>query len=326
MTVIARACRHDPDVASCILLGLGLGMGVQFVTVLQQRFILGFTQTPGLFVHQNTLGMITHLVLLPHLAMLLYGHTRHSSTWRNLAIVGMTAIVVLFTASRATIGLSVLGMALTYAVLALAGLTQRKVAVALLAGMAVMAIVPLAVSTFQNRFASSPLSEDVYDERAAFDRAAEGIFADHPLGVGTNHYVPTARDGGYSERAGVARSPGNRNSLVHNAYLLTAAEAGWPGLVTFILMLAAPLMVALASGWRMRDTLGGHLLLGLGVALLIVYLHSLYEWIVYSREVLYCLFMTMGMAFGLALKARASAPVRPIAAAMPRAAIGQGDR
>ena len=326
MTVVARACRSDPDIASNILLGLGLGMGVQFVAVLEQRFLLGYPQTPGLFVHQNTLGIITHMVLLPHLALLLYGHTRHSGTLRNLAIMGVTMIVVVLTASRATIGLSFLGMATTYGVLALARLTQRKVYVALAACLALAAIAPLVASTIQNRIAHNPIREDVYDERAAFDRAASAIFADHPLGVGTNHYVPVARDQGYSERAGVARSEGNRNSLVHNAYLLTAAESGWPGLMTYLLMLATPLGVAFRNGWRARGTLGGHLLLGLGVALLIVYVHSLFEWIIYSREVLYVLFITMGMVFGLSLKARATiggraapaiAAPRPVGATNP---------
>lgn len=300
MVVVARACA-DPDVPFLMLKGMAIGMAAHFVAVLHQRFQLQLPQTMGLFIHQNTLGMAAHFVLFPHLALLLAGY-------RNVRyLVGTvlaTIVVVVFTASRAAVGFAVIGLGTLFVTQALAGLTQRKMAVGLAALASLLIVAPLAVSTFSNRFELSPLGESQYDERAAFNRAASFILEDYPLGVGINHYVHVARDLGYSERGGVIGFEGNRNNIVHNAYWLTAAEAGYPGVIAFCIMLVVPLFVAIRTGWRMRRTLEGNLLLGFGVALLVVYLHSFYEWVIFAREIQYLLTMTMGMVFGIALRLR----------------------
>lgn len=315
MVVVARASTSDPEVPFLMLKGMAIGMAAHFAAVLYQRFQLHLPQTMGLFIHQNTLGMAAHFVIFPHLALLLAGY-------RNVRyLVGTvvaTIVVVVFTASRAAVGFSVIGLGTLFVTQALAGLTQRKVAIGLAALASLLIVAPLAISTFSNRFELSPLGESQYDERAAFNRAASFILDDHPLGVGINHYVHTARDFGYSERAGVIGFEGNRNNIVHNAYWLTAAEAGYPGVVAFCIMLAVPLLVAWRTGWRMRHTLEGNLLLGFGVALLVVYLHSFYEWVIFAREIQYLLTMTMGMIFGIALRLRAPSsgrhlqPMRPM--------------
>lgn len=298
MVVVARACL-EPGTAIYILRGMALGMAAHLVAVLYQRFGLGLTQAHGLFIHQNTLGMTAHLVLLPSLALLLHGYR---GTWVQLLTVLTTLLVVVFTASRAAVGFSALGVALVFIILALAGMTQRKLLFALSGVLAVAVIAPLAVSSFERRFQEVPLSEEQYDERAAFNRAALYIVEDNPFGVGSNHYVYVAKNYGYSQRAGVAPSEGNRNNIVHNAYWLAAAETGYPGLVAFCLMLLVPLVTAFRNGWRERASASGALLLGFGVALLIVYLHSLFEWVIFAKEVQYVLVTTMGMVFGISTR------------------------
>ncbi len=301
MVVVARASL-EPITAIHILRGMALGMAAHLVAVLYQRFGLNIAQAHGLFIHQNTLGMTAHLVLFPYLALLLYGCR---GTRMQLLTILATILVVVFTASRAAVGFSALGIILIYTILALAGLTQRKMLFALSAAVGLAVIAPVAISSFDKRFDATPLTEDQYDERAAFNRAAAFIVSDHPFGIGSNHYVHVAKNSGYSERAGVAPSEGNRNNIVHNAYWLAAAETGYLGLVTFCLMLAVPLVVALRTGWRERSNFEGNLLLGFGMALLIVYLHSLYEWVIFAKEVQYLLFMTMGMVFGISLRVNA---------------------
>lgn len=329
MVLVARACL-EPKTAIHILRGMALGMAAHFVAVLHQRLALNLPQAHGLFIHQNTLGMSAHMVLFPHLALLLHGYPGT----RNLVVATLTSVVVVvLTASRATVGFSALGIGLTYLVLALAGMTQRKVAFGLV-GMAALAVVaPLAMSSFEKRFSTTPLNEDQYDERAAFNRAASFILADHPLGIGSNHYVHVARDKGYSERAGVARAEGNRNNIVHSAYRLAAAETGYFGLVTFCLALLVPLVCAFHTGWRERSNATGALLIGLGIALLIVCMHSLYEWIFFIKEVQYLVVYTMGMIFGTTLQIKArqrrdALPLlrRPPSAGIEMPAVTRGDR
>ncbi len=294
--VVARACAYE-EVPYLLLRGMAVGIAVQFLTVLWQRFGEGLSQTPGLFIHQNTLGMAVHFVLYAHLALLLAGERRFVYV---ASTVAMTLVTVILTASRGAVGVAALFTALTFAGMALAGLTRRKVAVMAVGLLALLAIAPLAVSSFQNRFANDPLQEDAYDERAAFNRAARYILQDHPLGIGMNHYVLIARDLGYSERAGVAVAEGNRNNIVHNAYFLTGAETGYPGLVAFALMLATPLLLALSGGWRLRNTPRGTLLYGCAMALAAACVHSAYEWILFGKEVQYLLAIVMGMTFALA--------------------------
>jgi len=303
MVVVTRLCL-EPQRAIVLLTGMALGMGCHLIAVIYQRFGLGATQVDGLFIHQNTLGMAAHMVLIPHLALLLHGY--RGLRTQLFAVFG-TLLVVVFTASRAAVGLSAAGIGLTYALLALAGLTGRKMLFAAVAVMGVALIAPVAISAFEHRFEAVPLNESQYDERAAFNRAASFILDEHPWGIGVNNYVHVARDFGYSERAGVAPVEGNRNNIVHNAYLLAGAEAGYLGLAAFCLMLAVPLVTALATGWRFRAMAEGALLLGLGVTLSVIYLHSLFEWVIFGKEVQYLLFMVMGMIFGISLRLNAMA-------------------
>lgn len=297
LIVVGHACRIEPKVAVYILSGMAIGVAAHLLAVLYQRFGLGYAQTPGLFIHQNALGMVTHLALSPCLALLLYGYRRW---WLAPTVAGVVLIVV-FTASRGTIGFSAFGLVLTYLVLALAGLTQRKVAFAACGLAAVAIIAPLAMSSFHKRFTENPLNEAQYDERAAFNRTAAFILSDYPGGIGSNHYVHVAKNFGYASRAGVWDNEANRNNIVHNAYWLTAAETGWFGIAAYLVMLAVPLACAFVAGWRARARAEGALLLGLGVALAAVCLHSNFEWIVYTKDIQYPLSTTMGMIFGITL-------------------------
>lgn len=306
MIVVAKLC-YEPTLALSLLRGMAIGMSMHLVTVIYQRFGLHLTQTPGLFVHQNTLGMTAHLVLFPCLALLLYGYPGLRS---QLATAMATMVVVVFTASRAAVGFSAFGIGLIYVLSALAGLTSRKILFAALGVLGLALVGPMVISSFEQRFEAAPLTEDQYDERAAFNRAATYILQEHPFGVGSNHYVHVAKNGGYSERAGVAPSEVNRNNIVHNAYLLAGAETGYLGLLSFIVVLLVPLAVALSEGWRHRQSAEGHLLLGFGVAMAVVYVHSFFEWVTFSREVQYLLFMAMGMTYGIVLRLRARVPVR----------------
>jgi O-antigen ligase len=153
-----------------------------------------------------------------------------------------------------------------------------------------------------SRFAVNPISDN-YDERAAFQRAAESILSDHPMGIGANNYVVVANVGGYNNRAGVVATASSLGAHVHNAYLLVAAETGYFGLVTFVLLLLQPLAVAFIWGWRAREPLTGDILLGLGVSLLIVYLHSFFEWVLVTYHLQYFVAVQAGMIAGLARQA-----------------------
>ena len=255
----------------------------------------GVLQTGGSFGHQNQLGMLSHFAIYPALALLLAGRKGWVPWMGPLAGVA----IAIFTASRATIGLAGLGFALMFAVSALRHPTSRKFAL-MGGGLIVLTIAaPLAYTTLERRFAAAPLSGD-YDERAAFVKAAWMMIDDHPTGVGPNQYVVAANVQGYSSRAGVIPSFGSRGANVHNAYLLAGAETGYPGMVAFALMLIWPIVVAFRAAWRNRRDPNGELLIGVGVALIVVAFHSWFEWIFVTFHTQYMFAIACGLIAGIA--------------------------
>ena len=132
-----------------------------------------------------------------------------------------------------------------------------------------------------------------------FERVAALMLAEHPLGVGPNHYVRAANFDSYAERAGVIPTEGSRSAHVHNVYWLVAAETGYLGLIAFVILLAIPLVQAFRSGLRHRRDPRTDLLLGLGLALIAVYVHSLYEWLLVTFQMQYMLGVTAGLIAGL---------------------------
>lgn len=291
--VVARACEDEAAVLP-LLAGLAVGLCFQAGLAVFQRYGLGLLQVHGSFAHQNLLGLVANMVTLPVFALLL---SRRAGWWAFAAPLAGCVIAVL-TTSRATLGLTAMGMTLVFYVSLTRLLTGRKAAFGL-AGAALIAVLsPIAIYSFEARFAVYPLDAS-YDERAAFVDAARMIVEDHPLGIGANNYVVVANVGGYLQRAAVIPSESSRSAHVHNIYWLTAAELGYVGVAALVLLLVRPLAAALACGWRARNDWRGDLLLGLGISLLIVYVHSWYEWIFFTAPVQYIFAMTLGLVAGL---------------------------
>jgi O-antigen ligase len=312
---VAKGCGRDQRVVAAVLTGMAIGLTFEAGHAMYQHFHLGVPQPGGSFGHQNFLGLVTHFVVFPWLALLLAGQRG------LLPFVGPLAglLIAVLTVSRATIGLAAGGYVIMFMLSALRRWTPRKALFAV-AGVATVGIlIPVVLSSFAARFARDPIS-DGYDERAAFTRAAKMMIADNPFGIGPNNYVVIANTQEYNSRAGVASIVGSDSANVHNVYLLVAAESGIAGLITFVLVLLQPLVVAFRCGWRARGDIRGDLLLGLGLSLLIVYIHSYFEWIFITFAPQYMFALDAGMVAGLAMQLgywRSSA-VRP--ASVPVAA------
>lgn len=292
--VITRACA-DQRVAPAIFNGMAIGICLEACVVIWQRFALGQFQADGTFLHQNSLGMAIHFVVFPFFAMLLAG----KRGWQPRLVPIAGIIIALLTVSRATLGLAVLGYVALFSISALRKWSARKGRLAIAGAITIAALAPIGYLSLETRFAATPFSTD-YDERAAFESAAASMLSDHPMGVGANNYVVIANTQGYNERAGVIPTPASLGATVHNMYFLVAAETGYLGLVTFLIFLLRPLLVAFVWGWRDRQDLRGDILLGLGVSLLMIYMHSLYEWIFVTYYSEYLFAIETGLIAGLA--------------------------
>ena len=293
--VIAKACT-DERVPERLLKGLAIGLGIQFIAVLWQKFGLFVLQPTGTFVHQNTLGLITSLVAFPHFALLMAGQRQLKSA----AAPFMSFVISCLIASRAALGFAVIGFAITFFISTVRQWTNWKALIGAAGIVAAAALAPTAYSSLERRFARAPLMEHEYDERAAFNRAALSMLSANPLGIGVNHYSYVGKNYGYSVRAGVAPNEGNLDSIVHNAYWLHAAEAGYLGLVAFIVLMFYPLWISWKYSWIARHDVKGDLLIGLGAGMLVIYIHSAFEYVIVVKEVQYILSIIVGITFGLA--------------------------
>ena len=293
--VIAKACT-DETVPTQLLKGFAIGLGIQIFFVIWQKFGLNIIQPSGTFVHQNTLGLIMHMVVFPHFALLLTG----PRPFRNAAVPFVGLMIAAMIASRAALGFSVFGFVATYFLSLLRRWTSWKILIGVLGIMSAAALTPVAYSAMEKRFITAPPMEHEYDERAAFNRAALSMLELNPLGIGVNHYSYVGKNYGYSVRAGVSDAEGSLSNIVHNAYLLAAAEAGYFGFLAFAMLMFYPMSIAFRYSWVARTDPKGDLLLGLGVAMLSICLHSLFEYIIVIKETQYALAVLVGMTFGLA--------------------------
>jgi O-antigen ligase len=290
--VVARASRDD-RVASAILTGMVLGLCYQAALTIWQRFGLGILQAGGSFGDQNLLGLASEFAIFPPFAMLLAGRRG----WQVIAAPLAGLIIAVLTTSRGAIGFAAIGLALVFAMSVMRGWSPRKVSV-LITGIVLAGLVaPIAIYSFEKRFEAAPITEQ--DERIVFENAASLIVSDHPFGVGANNYVVAGNSQGYFQRAGVPWGGDQRISIVHNAYWLAAAETGYLGAFAFILLLLVPLGKAFQVSWQNRKDPRGDFLVGLGVSLLIVTAHNMYEWIFYIYSVQYMLAVTIGLVAGV---------------------------
>lgn len=298
-----------------LLTGLILGLSVQAGYAIWAR-ANGALQTGGSLGHQNLLGFVSHMALMPAFAMLL------AVRWPGRALVGVIAglIIVALTASRATIALAGFGLSLTLLLSLGLRFTGRKAAVGVAAVLILAASLPLAQSALERRFAvqnTTFMSGDA--EREAFERAAKSMISTNPLGIGPNHYVFISNTEGYSSRAGVNWSYGNRSAHVHNSYLLVGAESGYPGLIALLLLLCSAIFYAFNTAFRFRHQAGSEVLVGVGAGLVAVSLHGLVEWMFVFFPVQYVFAGSLGIIVGMrsrfmtqrkgAVRKRWSAPV-----------------
>lgn len=285
---------HDPRAVEWLVMGLAAGITFQAGYTVWQK-IQGAFQTSGTMGHQNLLGLMTHFALLPIMAVLLSG-----SRSRVLMIgVASALLVIAFGASRGTIGFGMLGAVSLLGLSLYRRSTPHKWRMFGFAALALTLASPLMLQAMHKRFAQAAEQRGGSDERAAFERAANMIWADHPMGIGANQYVVVASTKGYSQRAGVVWNWTSRSANVHNTYLLAAAETGWAGFLTFIAMFAAIILAGLRFAFRYRPDPRGDIVLGCTTAVIITALHNLYEWVFVTYQAQYVFAISVGLIAGL---------------------------
>jgi hypothetical protein len=292
---VTRAVAMSPTFALQVVNGLMAGAILQ-AGVAASQYAGGNTQAGGWFGHRNLLGMASHFAVYPAMALLLGGV---QSRWAALT-VACGFIIAFSGGSRATIGLIGLGIVMT--VFFSRGLrpSGRKSAIA--GGIFILILIsaPFLVSAIQRRSEAQLAASNL--ERENMITAAKMIITDYPLGVGPNRYVIVANVGGYSDRAGVAWNPANREAPVHNSYYLVTAEMGWIGLLGLISLLGSLAVTAFAALRLRANGVEGDLIVGATATLFVFYIHSYFEWITMYYHIHYLFAIDAGLLIGLYCK------------------------
>ncbi len=252
--------------------GMAIGLMIQAGFVIRQK-LSGAVQATGTADHQNILGMMVVMALIPLVALVLEGE-RRIVTYAGI-IAGL--IVVAGGGSRATMGFSIAGLVLLLVLSLWRRVTARKgkvLGIALLIG---MIFIPLGFATLTDRFGGSAM-ENVEDQRPAFEQAARSIAADYPFGVGANTYVLIANGQGYSQRAGVSWFGGNLAAPVHNSFLLMRAEMGWLGQLIMLAILIVPIIVGMRMAFADRRSPLASMGISSAVVATIAALHCNFEY------------------------------------------------
>lgn len=293
--VAAARVAQTRDGQKALLTGLVAGIAIQAGYAVWDR-AGGAFQTGGSLGHQNLLGFVSHMALMPLLGVFL------ARRFPIRALLGVCAgiIVVILTGSRATILLAASMLTLTILLSTIIRFSGQKIALSLAGFFLLAASAPFAFSAIEKRMASQAAGLTQKDEqRVAFERAARLIVVENPMGIGPNHYVFVSITEGYADRAGVNWSAGNRAAHVHESYLLVAAETGYFGLFAMIALLGSSLWYAFSTAIRFRKNPEADILIGIGCGLLAICLHALVEWMFAVYVVQYVMAANLGLIVGL---------------------------
>ena len=300
---VANVCMFEFGAVSAILTGLAAGEVLECAIAIWERFGLHVLQTWGTLGSQNELGIASHFVVLPFFAIILGGRRG----WLPIVVVLAGMMTYTLTTSRASVLLGLTGLCLIWLLSSFSQFSRRKLGVVTIGLVALAVVAPIAMASFDERFARTNLGLAEDSERLAYKRAAWMMLEDHPGGVGPNNFALVGNTGGYYGRSGGISGNG-RSSNVHNLYLLVLAETGPIGLASFILMLASPLVMALRYGLFGRLGAGDpkrDFLIGASVTLLIVYAHSTEEWVMVAAELQYLLAILFGLIAGVTAEEKA---------------------
>jgi len=299
--VICRA-GTDRRVPLALLRGLMLGVLYEGVLALWQHYGLGMPRATGTFEHQNTLGILVNLVVMAPIALVIAGRADKLTTLTAIAAVPIS----LFTISRGTMLFFAGGIVLLYIVSAFRRWDLRKAKIGLTGLALALVVIPVAESTLRSRSQAEQLES--MRTRAQFENAASLMLDEHPLGVGANHFTLMLLTRGYGARAEVHWS--QQAAIVHNVYLLTAAEMGYLGVIALIILFLTPLQSAIRYSFRAGRDRRGDLLLGLRVGLATFYAHSSFEWTWRLTEDAYVYWIVVAMVASLARDLREGVPGR----------------
>ncbi len=268
--------------------GLCVGVIFQAFWCAKLRYLDHHHQIAGVFSHQNSLGMAVNLVLPIILARFMYTGSKLSG-----AALAAGALCIVFTLSRGSLTMMIIGLASVYCVSMLRGITTRKMLITVGGVTGGLLLMAKSLDTIVRRFESAP--ETSAGAREKFKLVADMMVLEHPWGIGMNMYSWEIQHN-YGPRLGLVSTEAG---VAHHVYWLTTAECGWFGIATYVLLLAAVYLCALRAFVAGRRDYRGQLAVGCLAGLTVMYLQGTLEWVARQTVQSYLFWIVAVIAYAL---------------------------
>jgi len=206
---------------------------VAFVAV-KQKYLHHVYRVNSVFDHPNILP----LFLNQFLPLLLAVGLAETSVRRALLSLGAACaaiLTVVLTFSRAGIALSMLSSLATLWYANRRAPSARVRAATVVAACAMLALGAVTARGVIARFQTA--AEESAMARDEFNRAADRMVADHPLGVGVNQFTLVLSKAPEYRRFIEVMAGESQAGVCHHIFRLTLAETGWLGLAVFLVVI-----------------------------------------------------------------------------------------
>jgi hypothetical protein len=273
------------ELVQASLQGLAVGVVSQGLLALQQKYLHHAVRVTGSQSHPNSLAMLVNFIAPVAFSLLLSG----AGTRITLAVFALAGACDVFSLSRGGMMMFALGSVLVAIASLTRGVTARKTKILAALGAGGVVAIAWSAKTIIQRFTNAPKESEL--ARKLFNLAAHAMADDHPFGIGVNMYSYVLSHAGYADRFHI--DPGDRDGIAHHIYWLTAAETGYVGLATYLILLVtvyvAGVRAALGKGLR------AEIAVGIVVGLTTTYMQGTAEWIGRQTTMAYCFWMFAAM-------------------------------
>ncbi len=253
---------------------------VQAAVVLKMKYVDHIYQVHGWFEHQNPLAMWSYLFGLPLLATAMSRVGPASSWWFGAGFVA-SAIIVQASLSRAALVFFAAGVVGTVLLSLVDGPTGKRLRFVTAMGMIGVAGLAASLDTIVARFHDEG-NDASAETRVVLNQASLAMLRDSAVGIGWNNFAITINHpypyGDVIDEA--ERAHGHKvdedyaKGVVESHYWLLLAENGYGGCASYVLFVLVTGWWAVRGAWARRKTFPGAFLIGLAVALGLIYVHS----------------------------------------------------
>lgn len=274
------------------LLILASIVAFEFLLVLYQRS-MGIYRATGTLPHSNTLALYINMMNMIFMSFIINDRKAGWHRYVYWAALMMGSLTVLATFSRGALAVMILCYGLVAALSMFDRVRVMKIrTVVLLCLLALPVAVKVAPSVIE-RFKTAPVESELGRQQA--NQAAIAMANSSWLGIGLNNFSYNINETHFSQYVPSKIDRG----IVHNIYLLHAAEMGWLGLLVFLLLIANFMLMALRLIVMRVDNTVSWVAIGLFAAMTSLWLQSALEWAFRQTYITVEFFMLAGFLAAL---------------------------